>query len=56
VVRVSGVPYEIDLAEFHFQEMKKAWNDGYTAGYKAALEKCEKEFKSSFVKLKENVA
>jgi hypothetical protein len=56
VVRVSGVPYEVELVDLHSKQVKEAWNEGYTAGYKAALEKCEKEFKSSFVRLKEHVA
>jgi len=56
MVRVSGVPYEVELVDLHIKEIKKAWCEGYSAGYKAALEQCEQGIYTSFAKLKENVA
>jgi hypothetical protein len=55
MVRVSGVPYEVELTSFHLAEVERAYQEGYKKGYIDALlnrsqcnnkEDCDKKWSS----------
>lgn len=55
MVRVSGVPYEVELTALHLAEIERAYQEGYKEGFLDALlnrshcdskENCDKKWSS----------